>query len=51
MRKVTVKIPESLFEKLEELVKKGEYASISEAVRSILRQYLEKEGSGDDDKV
>lgn len=43
MRIITVKIPESYLEGLEELVNTGRYTSRSEAIRAAIRELLRKE--------
>jgi len=43
MRIITVKIPESYLEGLEELVNIGRYSSRSEAIRAAIRDLLKKE--------
>jgi len=43
MRIITVKIPESYLEGLEELVNTGRYSSRSEAIRAAIRELLRKE--------
>ncbi|MEM0028888.1 MAG: ribbon-helix-helix domain-containing protein [Ignisphaera sp.] len=48
MRIVTVKMPESYLEAIDELVKMGRYTSRSEVIRTAIRELLKKElwGSG-----
>jgi len=43
MRLVTVKMPETYLEGLEELVKMGRYSSRSEAIRIAVRELLKRE--------
>jgi len=43
MRIITVKIPESYLEGLEELVNTGRYSSRSEAIRAAIRELLRRE--------
>ncbi|MEM1724530.1 MAG: ribbon-helix-helix domain-containing protein [Thermoplasmata archaeon] len=43
MKLITVKIPETFLEGLDELVKKGFYSSRSEAIRVAIRELLKKE--------
>jgi Arc/MetJ-type ribon-helix-helix transcriptional regulator len=43
VRIITVKIPESYLEGLEELVNTGRYTSRSEAIRAAIRELLRKE--------
>ncbi|MEM1610557.1 MAG: ribbon-helix-helix domain-containing protein [Sulfolobales archaeon] len=43
MRIITVKIPESYLEGLEELVNTGRYTSRSEAIRAAIRELLRRE--------
>jgi len=43
MRLVTVKMPETYLEGLDELVKMGRYSSRSEAIRIAVRELLKKE--------
>ncbi len=43
MRIVTVKMPESYLEAIDELVKMGRYSSRSEVIRTAIRELLKKE--------
>ncbi|MEM0027216.1 MAG: ribbon-helix-helix domain-containing protein [Ignisphaera sp.] len=43
MRIVTVKMPESYLEAIDELVKMGRYTSRSEVIRTAIRELLKKE--------
>ena len=42
---VCAHMPKSLVEKLDELVKQGEFPSRSEAIREIIKDFLEEEGA------
>lgn len=41
MRKVTVRITDRQYERLELLVKAGEFPSVSEAIRSAIRDFVD----------
>jgi Arc/MetJ-type ribon-helix-helix transcriptional regulator len=43
MRIITVKMPESYIEAIDELVRLGRYASRSEVIRAAIRELLKKE--------
>ena len=43
MRIVTVKMPESYLEAIDELVRMGRYSSRSEVIRAAIRELLKKE--------
>jgi len=43
MRIVTVKMPESYIEAIDELIRMGRYSSRSEVIRSAIRELLKKE--------
>ncbi|NPA96904.1 MAG: type II toxin-antitoxin system ParD family antitoxin [Crenarchaeota archaeon] len=53
MRIVTVKMPESYIEAIDELVRMGRYSSRSEVIRAAVRELLKKElwGSDSDHEV
>ena len=40
MRKISIRLTEQHYELLDELVKNGEYASISEAIRDAIRKLI-----------
>ena len=42
--KLSIRLPESLFEKIKNYMKKHEHCYVSDAVREILEKYFEKEG-------
>ncbi len=48
MRIVTVKMPESYIEAIDELVRMGRYSSRSEVIRAAVRELLKKELWGSD---
>ena len=41
MRKVTIRITDRQYEKLEMLVRAGEFPSVSEAIRSAIREFID----------
>ncbi len=43
---LNVRLPETLFKLIEDLVKKGYFSTKSEAVRFFIREYLEEEKNG-----
>jgi len=43
VKKVTLLIPEQMYEQIKQLVEEGKYSSISEVVRSALRLLLSQE--------
>jgi Arc/MetJ-type ribon-helix-helix transcriptional regulator len=47
---VCVHMPKSLVEKLDELVKQGEFPSRSEAIREIIKDFLEEEGAEEEEE-
>ena len=44
MKRVIVRISDTLAEKIDKLIEKGKYYTISEFVREAIREKLEKEG-------
>ncbi|MCS7094645.1 MAG: ribbon-helix-helix domain-containing protein [Thaumarchaeota archaeon] len=44
LRPLTVRLPESYIEVLEELVESGVYVSVAEAVRTAIRDLIAREG-------
>jgi Arc/MetJ-type ribon-helix-helix transcriptional regulator len=47
---VCAHMPKSLVEKLDELVKQGEFPSRSEAIREIIKDFLEEEGAEEEEE-
>jgi Arc/MetJ-type ribon-helix-helix transcriptional regulator len=47
---VCVHMPKSLVEKLDELVKQGEFPSRSEAIREAIKDFLEGEGAEEEEE-
>jgi len=47
---VCAHMPKSLVEKLDELVKRGEFPSRSEAIREIIKDFLEEEGAEEEEE-
>jgi len=47
---VCAHMPKSLVEMLDELVKQGEFSSRSEAIREIIKDFLEEEGAEEEEE-